>query len=243
MSDSPVTFHKGDDPNILAAARKARGSFRYFWQQIALDFNRIVPALSMACLKVPFSDDASDPEAQVEQMWVDEITFDGVNIEGVLINAPNWLTSVSQGDDVSFPVSQISDWLLVIGEEVYGGYSIQVLRQQMSPDERAGHDEAWGLNFPDPETVLVPERNAEFEQVIADLMSEQLDKDPMLVHTTYDHGRTLLHLESLYGRPLSAKALLERGANPTTRCDRGWTAHDYAKSLQWDDVLMVLDAE
>ena len=241
MSESPVTFHKGDDPEIVAAARDARRTFRHFWNQVSLDFNRIVPALELACAKAAFSDDESDDESQVEQMWVDQVNFDGVDVFGVLINAPNWLNSVAQGDGVSFPISRISDWLCVLDGQVYGGYSVQVLRSRMSDDERSSHDEAWGLSFPAPDTVQVPGRNEKFEGVIASLLTQQIEEDPSTVNATSDEGRTLLHLEALYGRAPSIKVLLQHGADTSARCNRGWSARDYAQSLDWDHAIALLD--
>ena len=241
--ESLVTFHKDDDPEIFRASARARETFRYFWNQVALDFNRIIPALELATLKVPFSDDFSDPQSQVEHMWVEQITFDGVNIFGVLLNSPNWLKSVNAGDEVQFPLAQVSDWLCVLDGKVHGAHTVQVVRSRMDEAEREEYDQAWGLDFPPPDTVLVPQRNQQFEDVIAKLIADQVDKDPPTVTQTFGEGRTLLHLESLYGRAPSVRVLLERGASTTTRCDRGWTPLDYARSLEWADVIELLTEE
>jgi uncharacterized protein len=239
---SPVTFHSGDEPEIVAASQQARKTFRYFWNQLSLDFNRIVPALELACLKVPFSESING-EMRVEQMWVDQVNFDGVSVTGILINAPNWLTSVQQGDEVMFPITQISDWLCVLDGQVYGAYTIQVLRSHMDEEERASHDAAWGLEFPAPSNVLIPERNMKFENVIASLLEKQIEEDSSIVSAAFDEGRTVLHLESLYGRDRSVQVLLEHGADVSVRCDRGWTARDYAQSLQWDHIVALLDQQ
>ena len=242
MSDANfVTVRQADDPEILKASQQARNTFRYFWHQVAIDFNRIVPALELASLKVAFSDDFSDPNSQVEQMWVDRIDFDGVSICGVLLNNPNWLTSIKQGDKVSFPLSQLDDWLCMLDGEVYGGYTIQAIRAKMNDDERTQHDLAWGLSFPSPSKVLVPDRNLEVEKAIADLMIGEIEKDPEIVELAFDGGRTLVHLEALYGKPYSVKALLKMGASAEVKCDRGWTPLDYAKVLNWKDVISLLE--
>ena len=225
---------------MIAASQKARETFRLFWNQVALDINRIVLAIETACLKVPFSEDVNG-KMKVEQMWVEQIYFDGVAVTGTLVNFPRWLTAFKEGDEVIFPVSQISDWLCVIDEKVYGAYTIQVLRSSMDGGERANHDKAWGLAFPTPDTVLLPEKNAKFEGIIANLLKEQLEKDRSILSSPFDEGRTLLHLEALYGRAPSVRVLLDYGANPSTPCSRGWTARDYAQSLQWDSVLALLD--
>jgi uncharacterized protein len=240
MSDTDsISFHEGSDPEMLAASQKARETFRYFWSQVALDFNRIVPAINIACLKVPFSEDVNG-EIKVEQMWVEQIYFDGIAVTGILVNSPHWLTSVKGGDEVTFPISQISDWLCVMDGQVYGAYTIQVLRSGMDKEERRNHDEAWGLDFPEPDTILLPERNEKFEDVIANLIKEQIEEDPSTLSSDFGDGRTLLHLEALYGRIPSIQVLLKHGADRTACCNRGWTAQDYAQSLQWDSVVELL---
>ena len=240
MSDeSRVTYHQGDDPEILAASQRARDTFRHFFHEVALDYNRIVPALTLACMKVPFSDD-DDLHSSVEHMWVDHISFDGELFSGVLINEPNELETVKQGDEVSFPLDQVGDWLLMIGDTVYGGHTIQVIRSRMPRGELKDYDAAWGLPFPDE--VLLPEHNHKFENVIADGLTEQIAKDATLVEQIFDDGLTLLHMEALFGRLACVKVLLDNGASTTVQCDRGWTPLDYAKSGGWEEVTELLEA-
>ncbi|MBX2865456.1 MAG: DUF2314 domain-containing protein [Leptolyngbyaceae cyanobacterium MAG.088] len=237
---NPVIFHEGDDSEILQASQKARETFRYFWNQVALDFNRIIPALELACVKAPFSDDIDNPQSPVEHMWIDQINFDGINVYGVLLNTPNSLTSLSQGDEVQIPIGNVSDWLCVLDGKVNGAHTIQVTRGRMAVAELQDYDQAWGQDFPPPDTVLIPEHNGEFEDKIANLLSEQIAKNPAILTATYDGGQTLLHLEALHGREPSVKVLLEQGAIRTMRCDRGWTPLDYAQSLEWTNIIQLL---
>jgi uncharacterized protein len=241
MSDNnPIIFHSSADPEMLEASRQACQTFRHLWHQIALDFNRIIPAIELACLKVLFSDDPTG-QTGIEQMWVNQIDFDGLNISGILINEPNNLTSVQQGDSVTFPLDRVTDWLCVLNDQVYGGYTIQLLRSYMNPENRSNHDQAWGLNFPSPETVLIPDQNVQVETLLASKLEQQVQADSSILNQTFDQGRTILHLESLYGRTASVQTLLNLGADKTIRCDRGWTARDYAQSLEWDEVIALLD--
>ena len=237
---SPVFYHRGDDPQLLEASERARLAFRFFWHQVALDFNRVVPALSLACLKAPFSDDFSDPDAPVEHMWLGAISWDGVHVSAGLLNEPNQLTSVKAGDRVAIPLAQLSDWLLLLGGDLCGAFTIQVMRAHMGPQQRREHDEAWGLPFPAPEVVRVPPLNDTFQGVIAGLIEEQISKDPAIVTTTYEAGHTLLHREALYGRLPSVRLLLEHGAQRDARCDRGWTARQYAEATGWEEIAAVL---
>lgn len=239
---SETDFHRSLDPDLRQAASKAQESFKHFWYHVASDFNRIVPALSLACVKAPFSDNFDDPNAPVEHMWVDEVYFDGSTIHGVLINSPNGISSVSEGDEVTLSLGRIEDWLCAYDDDAHGGYSVQVLRARMSSDEREAHDEAWGLNFPDPNSVSLPERSEEFEENVLIQIKEQIESDSSCLYEDYGAGRTILHLMCLYGRRSSVRTLLDAGADPTKVCDRGWTAVQYAQAAGWDDIVREFES-
>ncbi len=236
----PATFHRNAAPQMLRASQNARATFKHFWKEVALDFSRPVPALSLAAVKVAFSDNFADSDAPVEHMWVEKIDFDGVAMTGVLMNAPNELMSVAAGDTVTFPIAQLGDWIGVIKEKVYGGYTVQLTRAGMDTAERARYDAAWGLSFPPPATVHVPDGTSPFETVIANEMRKQIPANPSLLAEKFDGGRTLLHLEALYGRTISVRALLALGADRTLRCDRNWTPLDYARALNWTEIIQQL---
>ncbi|MBP8082915.1 MAG: DUF2314 domain-containing protein [Spirochaetes bacterium] len=237
---SPVTIQKGEDEELSQAYVKARESFPLFWNQFSSDFNRIIPAIEMASLKVQFSDDPDDLESAVEHMWVNIIDFDGKEITGTLINSPNWLKKYKLNDEVCFPVSQISDWLCVIGGVTYGGFTVQLIRSRMNKKDRLEFDKAWGLDFPSPEKVLIPERNDKFDKSLADIIKNQIEDNPKIISQKFDKGRTLLHLSALYGRYSSVELLLKSGAKKSVKCKRGWTALDYAESLGWKEIIDLL---
>ncbi|QEF98260.1 Ankyrin repeats (3 copies) [Stieleria maiorica] len=237
---SPVIYHLGDDPEMLRASARARETFRHFFHCVSEDFNRIVPACELACVKTAFCDDFADPDSDLEHMWIEQVDFDGVNLTGVLINSPNKLRSAQAGDDVEFPLSRLDDWLCVIDDVVYGGFTIQVIRSRMDVDERQRHDQAWELSFPEPETVNVPSTCDAFEEMIASALADQIATAPSTVDEVFDGGRTLLHMASLFGREKSVHVLLQNKADVDAICDRGWTAYDYAQSLGWTDVMKLL---
>ena len=140
---------------------RARQTLRFFWRELAWEYRRIVLALGVACVKVAFSD---PPEVQTtketpsfEQMWISDIEFDGQHVFGTLINKPNWLTIVHEGDGVKIRPTQVNDWMYSINDKVYGGYTVNLMRSRMGRKERAQHDSAWGLDFGDPDDIpIVP---------------------------------------------------------------------------------------
>src|SRR5262249_7549613 len=133
-------------------------------REVSWERRRIIPALNVACVKVPFSDgeQASRDEGtpNVEHMWISEVDFDGQFVSGVLLNAPNWLKTVKEGDPARSRLGEISDWMYAISGEVFGAFTVNLMRSRMGRQERQEHDSAWGLKFGDPTKVRVaPEPN------------------------------------------------------------------------------------
>src|SRR3954468_8398978 len=92
------------DPEMQQASRSAQDSFRYFWRELSWERRRIVPGLDMTMVKLPFTDGPrTDGKSEFEQMWIGDIGFDGDSISGRLLNSPNWLTSVREGEQLTVP--------------------------------------------------------------------------------------------------------------------------------------------
>lgn len=264
MGESKIYFFKEDDPEMQRANENARATFRYFWRELSWERRRIVPGLDLACVKAPFSDGESSTGAedapQVEQMWMSDVDFDAQYVSGVLLNQPNWLQTISQGDSARFALGQITDWMYVISGEVFGAYTVNLMRSRMGRKERQEHDAAWGLDFGDPTKIrVVPEpkqgggllknwfgaRPADdqehpMSEGMAAKLKEQLAKQPELLSSKDDKGRTFLHQEALAGNAATVKVLLAAGADRNAKTDRGLTPLALAKSLRWDKVVALL---
>ena len=261
MSDSPVFWADNEDPEMQRAIKRARQTFRFFWREVSWEQRRIIPGLDVACVKVAFWDDGdpSDEDVPVEQMWVSDVDFDGAIITGTLINQPNWLNSVSEGDDVEIKPNQLSDWMYAINNKVFGAFTVNFIRSQMPKGERKAHDDAWGMDFGSPSEVkLVPpdflgkgarsgsQTPAEVgavEHPMALNMCESLAEfasDPANLNSTDDKGFTVLHSLALAGAAKGVSILLEHGADPTQPAANGMTPAMLAKKLGWKQVQQVL---
>ena len=258
---------KAEDPDMAQAIARAADSFKYLWRELTWEYRRIVPALELAAIKAAFKDPDGDLES-VEHMWLSNVEFDGELITATLLNSPNRLTSVSEGDQVELSREQLEDWMYAIEGRVYGGFTVQVLRAQMSRAERRQHDRAWGFTFAEPSRVdLVPNWQAKgkkrrwlfggsepppgdadaehpmSENMARDLI-EQVGRDREAWFALGREGLNTLHSLALGGSLACVRALLEAGADPHVKTKRGKTARDLATMMGWPRVADVLrDAE
>ena len=247
-SESSVFLFEGDEPAIVRAAVRAQETFRFFWRECSWEQRRIVPGLVISAVKVAFRDEAPQP---AEHMWVGDVTFDGIQIRGTLLNQPNWVRSVSQGDAVSAPFSSIGDWMYAYaGDTVCGAFTVNWMRANMSPDERRQHDAMWGLEFGDPEHIqLVPSSGAADPFVEHPMSANMVGPWNEQLATASIHpfmepdstGWTLLHHLALAGSAATVKLLLEHGADASVRTHDGRTALDIAKSMGWPAVVALLE--
>lgn len=240
---SPVFMAEDSDPEMQRAYEQARATFRYFWREMSWEQRRIVPALDLAAVKAPFSDEpGSGDNPETEHMWLSDIEFDGEFVTGVLLNAPNWVRSIQEGDSARIPVSQISDWMYAIGGEVYGAWTVNLLRSRMSPQERQEHDEAWGLSFGDPLRVRTgaEQEPHPMSENMAPSLREHLATNPSLVSAKGHNGWTLLHQEASAGSTATVRVLLEAGADPNAAADNGMTPLQLAQALGWEPVVELL---
>lgn len=262
---SKVFLFDNSDPEMQRAYQNARATFRYFWREVAWERRRIVPALDMACVKAPFSDGEhatrGNDTPEVDHMWMSEIDFDGRFVSGELLNEPNWLETVKQGDAARVALGEISDWMYVREGEVFGAHTVNLLRSRMGKKERQEHDDAWGLNFGDPTKIrLMPEPKkaggvlknwfgrpqAESQDhpaciAMAAKLPELLADDPSLLTRKDERGWTALHHDALAGNVAIVKILLDAGADRDARTDHGMTPLRLARCLGWEQVVALLE--
>jgi uncharacterized protein YegJ (DUF2314 family) len=265
----PVFMFDANDPEMQHAHQQAQSSFRFFWRELSWERRRIVPGLDMTMVKLPFTDGPrTDGNSEYEHMWLEDIGFDGDVISGTLLNAPNWLTSVRKGDQVSAPFSHLTDWMMTVDGRAYGGFTVNLMRSRMSRRERDQHDQAWGLDFGDPADIQVEIQREPRPKVgliaglfgrgsrshpVAETFTDhpmcvnmipkiqaQLQADPSIARTLDDEGWSLLHHEALAGNQGVVKLLIAFGADPAARTPGGYTASDLARKIGWSEIAALI---
>jgi uncharacterized protein YegJ (DUF2314 family) len=129
MSDAVVPFDS-EDARMRFAIDEARRSLRTFFDA----FVRPKPNQTAFLLKVLFeSGEAS------EHIWLADIDASVSPLLGTVANEPN-LPGLTFMERASFEPSQITDWMYLEDGYLVGGYTTQVIRAGLTPEERASHD-------------------------------------------------------------------------------------------------------
>jgi uncharacterized protein YegJ (DUF2314 family) len=136
--DDKVIQVAADDPQMNAAIATARETVGTFTAAL----RKPRPGQRSFSVKMRVED-----RKHVEHMWLDEVTFDGTRFHGVINNEPDLVKNVKTGDPASVEASQISDWMFVDNGKLVGGYSVRLLRERMSPKERAEFDRSAGFKI------------------------------------------------------------------------------------------------
>jgi len=82
-------------------------------------------------VKKPFVKDG-----EVEHIWLSQVQFRGNRFHGVVDNHPKKIKGLKFGDRVSVNPNEISDWAFVDNGKLIGGYTIRVLSENLSPQQR-----------------------------------------------------------------------------------------------------------
>lgn len=229
------------------AGAKARDTFRFFWRELAWEYRRIVPGLDLAVVKAAFSDPpemkSREPGAmEVEFMWLNEVMFDGREVQGTLLNAPHSLRSVKEGDQVKVAGKKIVDWMYVQLGKTYGGFTIDLMRSRMSRGERKQHDDAWGFDFGDVGFVKLvpPSYIGEAEPKKKGFLSFLSSAKP--TPQDYDKVAATEHPMSVNTRESCEKSLMENPKLLQQTDDRGFTfLHHFSLAGSFDGVDVCLN--
>ena len=239
-----------ENQKIIQAYIEARKTFKYFWRELYWEHRRIVPALDLSIVKVAFEQKIEGvAEPITEHMWIDQINFDGELINGVLINSPNQLTNIANGDTVSIPLDKIDDWMFSTQGKTYGGFTIQALRSMMTSKEKEEHDKAWGLDFGDFNDILVVYEQKEHPQNLIEhpmsinmreKIKAYLTEHPEVLLHQDENGYTMLHTETIAGNKTVVELLLEFGVSKSVKTSNGKLALDFANQLNWEHIVNIL---
>lgn len=116
-SGDPVVQVDDDDAAMNTAIETARKTFGLFsanWKTMPNDAASIKVGL-------PTTD------GSLEHIWFTPTEITELEITGVCGNNAANIPDLKLGDSRTFKRSEISDWMILVGDKCYGGYTIRVL--------------------------------------------------------------------------------------------------------------------
>ena len=115
-----------DDSEMNAAIAKARASLPQVWQV----FEHPEHGENDFCLKVKITD-----KTEVEHFWAADIERTNGIIKGTISNDPEFVHNVKNGDRITIPEADISDWLYMKDKKMVGNQTLRALFKEMSAEE------------------------------------------------------------------------------------------------------------
>ena len=129
---------QAEDLAMNAAIAQARETIAQFRSRL----NSPPSTQTYLTLKVRF--DSGDA---VEHIWIEEVELVGDQFKGVIANEPIEASTPALGQTVTIPLDRVSDWMAIDNGRLVGGYTLRVLRDRMSPDQRAEFDAGMGFTI------------------------------------------------------------------------------------------------
>jgi uncharacterized protein YegJ (DUF2314 family) len=126
-----VTQVADDDPRMNAAIDKARSTVGSFLAALKSP----QPGQTGFTVKMPFTDGSN-----TEHMWLAPVSYDGKMFHGTVSNEPKDVGNVRMGQQATVSPAEISDWMYIDHGKLVGGHTLRVLRDTLSPAERAEFD-------------------------------------------------------------------------------------------------------
>lgn len=119
-NNPPVLYVEDVDAEMNAAISTAKKTLPFFeknWQTMESDG-----------VSVKFAVPTSDGE--LEHIWFTPTSFNGNEVTGRCANDPVKVPSLKLGDIRTVSRDDVSDWMIIVGNRCFGGYTIRVLSQR-----------------------------------------------------------------------------------------------------------------
>lgn len=139
-NDDVIEFQK-DDEVMNQAIAEANKTFDHF----NVAFKQPQEGYESFAIKVKF--DTEDGGG--EHIWIGDLTSDGKSYSGTVNNEPQLTKTVKFGDRITIDPKTISDWMYLDKGVLKGGYTIRVMKNNLSADEKKAFDQEVGFIIED----------------------------------------------------------------------------------------------
>ena len=80
-------------------------------------------------------------------MWLGSVKYSDGQFSGMLISEPVGGTSVRAGDTITVPRDVLTDWTFVEDGKLVGGYTVRVLFDRSTEEEKAAMRESMPIDW------------------------------------------------------------------------------------------------
>ena len=113
-----------DEAEMEAAIKKAKSEVNRFLSELAR------PTGTMLSVKAPIEDNG-----ETEHFWLTDVVYRSGEFEGVIGNEPGVVGNVKMGQKWKLKKEEISDWMYMRDERMYGNYTMRPLLKTLPPEE------------------------------------------------------------------------------------------------------------
>jgi uncharacterized protein YegJ (DUF2314 family) len=116
------------DAEMNAAIQQAQATLPLFIRE----FQNPKPSQIYFGIKVqiPYGDGNS-----TEHLWVSQLSYSNNRFTGILGNEPYYIKDLHLGDTITVELKDISDWMIIANNKLYGGFTLHVLSKDMTEKE------------------------------------------------------------------------------------------------------------
>jgi uncharacterized protein YegJ (DUF2314 family) len=134
-----------EDEDMNAAIEQAQATLDTFVEFL----NSPKPGQTHFSIKAKFA--TTDEPASFEHIWLYDVEYDGEQFSGRIGNQPLDATYLNLDEKVKVPREDVSDWMIIEDGVLLGGYTLRVLVDRMSAEEKETFLESIDFEIPDEE--------------------------------------------------------------------------------------------
>lgn len=132
--NAKIFWIEAEDLEMATTIKLAQDSFVEFARMADLEHFRLIPVYDDIAIKA-FFPNPGEPSVG-EHIFLSDVSTDGKIVSGTLNASPNFESELKEGETVSFPITNISDWFLVMKGKGIGGYTVDVMWNRFSQANR-----------------------------------------------------------------------------------------------------------
>ncbi len=135
-----------DDAQMNAAIQRAKATLPQFLAAVKRKSGlRLTDAVKIKVKDERWSRESG--EDRFAFIWVWSVKDEGSKLRASIVELPKeGINDLAEGQDTVFSPDQVCDWMITQGPNIWGGFTMRVLRDRMGPKERAQYDEYTGLS-------------------------------------------------------------------------------------------------